>query len=84
MVLFSFAFSYLEEAFFHYVFMLPVFILLTIFFYFLYRRNHIRVTAGFIVGFQLLMYLLTAMLTVTGSRITVRSRSSFVRLGSLR
>lgn len=67
MVLISFAFSYLKEGFWHYLFMLPVFITLNVLFYFLYRRNHISVHPGFIAGFQLLMYLLAIMLTVTGA-----------------
>lgn len=67
MILVSFISSYLVDGVWHYLFMLPVFIVLNIFFYFLYRRNHISVRPGFIAGFQLLMYLLTIMLTVTGA-----------------
>lgn len=67
MLLFSFVLSYLKEGFLHYLFMLPVFITLGVFFCLFYRRNDIRVKPGFIVGLQLLMYLLTIMFTVTGA-----------------
>lgn len=63
----SLIFSYLQEGLRHYLFMLPIFIPISILFCFLYKKNRIPITPWFIVGQQLFMYLLAIMLTVTGA-----------------
>jgi hypothetical protein len=58
---------YILGAFVNYSFMLLIFIVLETLIYFYYKKKSIFVSKGFIIGWQLLACLMTAIFTITGT-----------------
>lgn len=59
--------DYIIEAFTNYIFLLPIFIILEIILYAVYKKNNIKIGIGYLFGWQLLACLITAITSITGS-----------------